>query len=168
MKLSYLLALSALVLFALGCKPKTTAAVEVAVADWTEVKQEITLSDEPVVLDEDTTIYATPPTTAEQQDAINYFRNNNRLKDWDPKKGKQIIVKAVIEKDGSLTRPHVSGYLEIDPATGERKRLESWKEDEFTREALRLIKEAHIKPASNERGEPIRSDWGNVVFFPPK
>lgn len=168
MKTSYLFALVAFLLLSLSCKPKTNASVEVAVADWAEVEQEITLSDEAIVVDEDTTIHAMPPYTAHQKDALNYFRQNNRLKDWDPKKAKQVMVKAVIEKDGSLTRPFIYRYRELDPATNEWTTKENWQEDDFTREALRLIQEADIEAGRDKDGNFVRSEWMNVVFFPPK
>jgi len=168
MKTSYLLAFSAIFLFSLSCKPKNKTSVEVAVADWGLVEQEITLSDEPVALDEDTTIYTLPPTTGVLEDHVNYLRNNNRLKDWDPKKKKEIAVTLISEKDGSLIRPKIVMYRELDPSTNEWKTLDKQTEDDFTREAIRLLTETKIKPASNEQGEIVRSAWTCVVSFPPR
>lgn len=169
MKTSYLFILSAIFLFSsISCKQKSKASTEVAVADWEVVEQEINLpEDEPEVSEEDTTIYKSAVTTAALKDAIPYFRRHNRLKDWDPAKTKEIMVRAVIEKDGSPTRIRVAAYSEMDPSTKEMKRLEHWKEDDFTREAIRLIEAAEIAPASNEQGTALRTDWAIMVCFPP-
>lgn len=167
MKVSYLLLLATLIVLPLSCKSKNKS-VEVEVVDWGVVEQEITLDTEPAIQNEDTTIYKFTATTAHQEDAINYFRQNNRLKDWDPAKAKEILVRAVIEKDGSPTRIQVGMYREMDPVTKEMKRLENWKEDDFTREAIRLIEGADITPASNEQGTVVRAEWVNMIYFPPK
>lgn len=85
---------------------------------------------------------------------LEYFRTNNKYKDWDPGKRTKTLVRAVIEKDGTPTNVRVgrsSGNEELDE------------------EAVRLIKNAPIKPAINKAKQKIRqSNWVILVEFPPK
>lgn len=103
---------------------------------------------------EDTTVYDMPYNTAILEDAAEYFRKNNRFKDWDKNDQKRILVRAVIEKDSTASNVQV---LSRDVENAELKE-----------EAARLIREAKISPALNEKGEKVRSKWTNIVFFPPK
>jgi hypothetical protein len=167
MRILHFFILSAIFLFSVSCRPKNKASAEVAVADLEVVEPEIALPDKPEVSKEDTTIYQAPPTTARLENAVDYFRRNNRLKDWDPSKAKELLLKAVIEKDGSPARIRVMMYKEKDASTKEMKIIKDWKEDDFTHEAVRLIEEAEISPALNEQKNPVRSEWWNVIPFPP-
>lgn len=98
----------------------------------------------------DTVVFYTPYV----EDWQEYYRTNNRFKDWDPAKKATVLVGAVIEKDGTPRNIRVirsSGYDELD------------------KEALRLIKEASIKPALNEAKQAVRcSNFGAPVSFPPQ
>lgn len=106
------------------------------------------------VIIEDTTIYDMPYNTAYLDDAINYFRKNNKYKDWDKNDKKKILVRAIIEKDSTASNIQV---LSRDSANLELKE-----------EAIRLIREAKILPALNENGEVVRSKWVNIIEFPPR
>ena len=101
----------------------------------------------------------TPPyLPAQFVNALEYLRTNNKYKDWDPKNPKIVGIKAIIEKDGSLT--NVAIGIKCD-------------EESLNKEAFRLINDAiangvKIEPAKNARGNPIRMRWGIYVSFPPK
>lgn len=101
---------------------------------------------------EDTTICEGGCTTAHLDDAINYFRANNKYKDWPANDKKEVVVRGIAEKDSTLSRISIKscGNKELDD------------------EAIRLIKEAKLSPAQNDQGEPVRSQYVNVVFFPPR
>jgi len=91
--------------------------------------------------------------TAALKDAINYFRENNKYKDWDSSDRREVIIKAIIEKDGTASNVIVqksSGNGDLD------------------NEAIRLIKDATYLIATNLSGKPIRIDYTNIVYFPPK
>ena len=100
---------------------------------------------------------APPYSTATLLNAKEYFRTNNKYKNWDPKNSKTVLIKAIVEKDGSTT--NVKVMKECD-------------EDILNKEAVRLIRDAkangaHIDPAKNEDGNPVRSKWAIPVYFPP-
>lgn len=105
-------------------------------------------------LAEDTTIHAMPYYTAHLEDAIAYFRANNKYKDWDKNDERRAFVKCIIEKDGTPTQIEIGGE-----GTGK---------PELDEEAIRLIKEGTISPALNEQGKPVRSKFIIAVLFPPK
>ena len=82
-----------------------------------------------------------------------YYRSNNRFKDW---KGKEVvtIVGAVIERDGTLRNLRI---------------IRSCGHDELDREAIRLVEEADITPATNEAKQPVRcTNFAAPVYFPPR
>lgn len=83
-----------------------------------------------------------------------YFRNNNRYKDWNINDKKEVVLEYIVEKDGTASNIKI------------RKSSNNTDLDE---EAIRLIKEAKHLPGTNLQGEYIRC--GNTiitVFFPPK
>jgi len=99
-----------------------------------------------------------PYSTATLVNWKEYFRKNNKYEDWNPKNPQVVLIKAIVEKDGTLT--DVAIVKECD-------------EDKLNKEALRLIRDAkangaQIEPARNSNGEYIRSRWAIPVSFPPK
>jgi TonB family protein len=83
-----------------------------------------------------------------------YFRENNRFKDWDSKDEKRVLVKSVIEKNGKASN------IEIAESSGN---------EELDNEAIRLVQEATFSTGKNLKGQPVRSgDFIVQVFFPPK
>lgn len=102
---------------------------------------------------EDDSIYTYPAQTAKLIDAIQYFRTHNLYKDWNPADKKQVLISAIIEKDGKPTRIKIRRSSDI-------KKLDD--------EALRLIRKAKINPALDENNKPVRSDWYIFVLFPPQ
>ena len=105
------------------------------------------------IVDEDTTIYDMPTTGAVMQNAVNYLRENNKFKDWNKNDIQKVFVRGVVEKDGKLSTIVKVGGTE---------------NEELKKEAFRLLKGATITPATNEKRQPVRSYWTNVVEFPPK
>lgn len=84
-----------------------------------------------------------------------YFRNNNRYKDWDSNDPKQVMVGYVVEKDGTASNIVV---------------LESSGNDDLDKEAVRLIKETeYTVGVLRKNGKKVRAEsMANVVHFPPK
>lgn len=99
----------------------------------------------------DTTVYSglNLDSTAELQDAINYFRNNNKYKDW-KEANTLVVLRGIVEKDGTITGVKIrrSSNVEI-----------------LDKEALRLIKSAKYNPGTI-KGKTVRSDFDIVVRFP--
>lgn len=116
------------------------------------VQQQKEDQSEPVAVEEsvDTLVFNTPYINNWKE----YYRTNNRFKDWHPDKKVMAMVGAVIEKDGTpreLIIVKSSGYDELD------------------REAIRLVKEADIDPAKNKAKQPVRcSNFRAPVYFPPQ
>ena len=95
-----------------------------------------------------------PYTTATLKDWENYFRQNNQYKDWPKDDEKRAMILAVIEADGTATDVKVARSSGID---------------KLDKEAIRLIENAEIEPATNEAGKPIRmKNWIIPVYFPPR
>lgn len=101
----------------------------------------------------DTTVYKDPYYTAELDDAIEYFRKNNRYKDWPKNDPKTVIIKCIAEKDSTATD------IRILRDGGGSKDLDE--------EAKRLIKSAKISPAMYESKKAVRSEFTILVYFPP-
>lgn len=123
---------------------------------WDETKTEVVAQDNPALentADNDTTIFESGVATARLEDAINYFRQNNKYKDWAKDDERSVFVRGVVEKNGKLSH--------IVKIGGDEN-------EELRAEAVRLLKEAYITPAKNDRGQNVRSYWVNVVHFPPK
>lgn len=103
-------------------------------------------------LDNDTTIYEAPATTAILENAIDYFRANNKYKNWDKENKKTLLVKCIAEKDGSTSNVRLlrggSGIIDLD------------------NEAIRLIEQSKLTPARNEDNEIVRSSWVIAIHFP--
>jgi TonB family C-terminal domain len=99
----------------------------------------------------DTTIYDVPYYTAELQDAIDYFRQNNKFKDWDKNNPKKVYLQGVVEINGTINNVRIvraSNVKELDD------------------ESLRLIKSAKYSPGKNDTGEDVRSKFSIIVSFP--
>ena len=95
-----------------------------------------------------------PYTTAILKDWKNYFQQNNQYKDWPKDDEKKTMILAVIEADGTATDVKVARSSGID---------------KLDKEAIRLIENAEIEPATNEEGNPIRmKNWIIPVYFPPR
>lgn len=110
-----------------------------------------TLEEKASVVEEpiDTVLWNTPYI----KDWKEYYRANNRFKDWDPDKKTMALVIGIIEKDGTPRN------LRIGRSSGNEK---------LDQEAIRLIKEAKIEPALNKAKQPVRcSNFGVAVAFPP-
>lgn len=98
----------------------------------------------------DTVVFNTPYI----KDWKEYYRTNNRFKDWDPNNEATTLVGAVIEKDGTPWN------LKILRSSGH---------DELDQEAIRLVREADIDPATNKAKQPVRCyNFAAPVSFPPK
>lgn len=83
-----------------------------------------------------------------------YFRKNNKYKDWDANNPKQVLLEYIVEKNGTASN------VEVKKSSGIKK---------LDDEALRLIKEAKYLPGTNQKGELVRC--GNTVitvYFPTK
>ena len=86
--------------------------------------------------------------------AKEYFRNNNKYKDWDIKNKKEVVLRYVVEKNGKASN------IQVRKSSGN---------DNLDNEAVRLIEEATFLNGTNLEGNPIRC--GNnaiIVFFPPQ
>jgi TonB family protein len=106
--------------------------------------------NQPVAV-QDTTVYDAPAGTPELVDAIAYFRQNNKFKDWDKKNSKTVILRGIVEMDSTITRVTIlrpSNVKELDD------------------EALRLIQSGKYAPGKNEKGEKVRSKITIPVNFP--
>lgn len=103
------------------------------------------------VVIEDTTIYKAPAGTAELQDVISYFRQNNKYKDWDKSNPKKVYLRGIVEKDGTINSVKIIRSSEIK---------------ELDDEALRLIKAAKYSSGKNEKGKDVRSVFSIAVNFP--
>lgn len=84
-----------------------------------------------------------------------YFRNNNRYKDWNSNDPKEVLVGYVVEKDGTASNVVV---------------LESSGNDNLDKEAVRLVKEGeYTVGVLRKNGKKVRAGgMANVVHFPPK
>jgi len=103
-------------------------------------------------------VVAVPAIPAQLLKAVEYFRANNKFKDWDPKNPQKVYFKAIVEKDGTLTDLTI---------------VKKCDEESLNKEAFRLIHDAgangaKIDPGKDANGNPIRSKWMIVVDFPPK
>lgn len=134
---------------AFGCNKSNKAGLSDSISSATEKTDTI-----PTVSQEDTIVHKMPYYTAELEDAINYFRINNKYKDWQVKDSKTIIIQCVVEKDSTS-----SGIKILRNGSGNK---------DLDNEAIRLIKEADILPARDDKGKPIRSIFSIAVHFPPK
>ena len=86
-----------------------------------------------------------------------YFRENNKYKDWDKSKAVKIPVKAIIEKDGTASNLCIPDRFK-DVGT-----------EELRKEAIRLVQYAKMVPATNGERKPVKeSNWLIMVEFPPK
>lgn len=100
----------------------------------------------------DTTICERDCSSANLDNAISYFRENNKYKDWLANDKKDVLVRGIAEKDSTLNRISIKscGNKDLDD------------------EAIRLIKNAKISPALNNQGKPVRSQYVIIVHFPPQ
>lgn len=107
-----------------------------------------------VTQDNDTIIYEVPVVPAALENAVAYFRTNNKYKNWNKDDKKLVILKCIAEKDGSISSVRVlrdgSGNSNLD------------------NEAIRLIKQAKLTPARDAKDVAVRSLWTTVVRFPPE
>ena len=106
----------------------------------------------------DDSVYKIPYATASLLNWREYFRKNNKYKDWNSKNHQRVTIGAIIEKDGSTTDVNI---------------LKKCDENALNKEAVRLIRDAkangaQIEPAKNEDGNPVRSAWVIFVNFPPE
>jgi len=93
--------------------------------------------------------------TPYKEEALEYFRTNNRYKDWDANDRKEVRTKSIVEKNGTTSNVRI---------------LKSSGIDSLDQEAIRLITiMTGIDPARNLNKQPVRSDDFVIsVFFPPK
>ena len=108
-------------------------------------------SHTPITTDSDTMIYEMPAVTAALENALDYFRANNRYKDWDKEDKTRVVIRCIAEKDGSISNLRI---------------VESSGNTDLDNEAIRLIKQAKLNPAKNENNEIIRSDFVIGINFP--
>jgi hypothetical protein len=86
-------------------------------------------------------------------DANEYFRKNNKYADWDMKDKRDVMVGAIVEKDGKASS------IEVKESSGVK---------ELDDEAVRLLENAVLHPGISIKDKPIRfGDFAIVVFFPP-
>lgn len=116
------------------------------------------------------TVWFFPFNTAALLDGANYMRANNKYKDWDPQKGKRVLVKAIAEKDGTTTDVHVVRGWDLEPKTGslKNKKEGTCGVKELDQEAVRLIQTAKLLPGKTEKGEIVRSSFLFMIDFPSK
>jgi hypothetical protein len=83
-----------------------------------------------------------------------YFRANNKYKDWNEEDRRETIIKCIVEKDGT---------------TSDVKIVTTSGVDSLDMEAVRLMEEiTGVIPAINFNNQKIRSaDFIVRVFFPP-
>lgn len=119
-----------------------------------KVKQVTTKSEDSTKMKEEAEDPDIPYYTAALTTWRSYFRTNNKYKDWDSANPQKVMIQADIDKYG---KPHNVRLLR----SSEKKELDE--------EAIRLIQEAPIDPASNKDGDPIEHpNWVIPVYFPPK
>jgi TonB family protein len=83
-----------------------------------------------------------------------YFIENNKYKDWSAQDGKKVLVRCIVEKNGQTTDVTISQSCGVE---------------ELDNEALRLIREAQMVPATNLKGNHVRMrDFVIPVSFPPQ
>ena len=125
---------------------------------------------QPGVASEADTVWSASPYSAELPDAINYFRTHNKYKDWDPKKGKRVLVHGIAEKDGTISGVGISYGWDLDPQSGamKNKGKGTCGLKELDEEALKLIRQAKLSPGMSDQGVPVRSNFVVIVDFPPK
>ena len=125
---------------------------------------------QPGVASEADTVWSASPYSAELPDAINYFRTHNKYKDWDPKKGKRVLVHGIAEKDGTISGVGISYGWDLDPQSGamKNKGKGTCGLKELDEEALRLIRQAKLSPGMSDQGVSVRSNFVVIVDFPPK
>lgn len=107
-----------------------------------------------ITQDNDTIIYEAPMVSAALENAIDYFRTNNKYKNWNKNDEKLVILKCIAEKNGSISNVRIlrdgSGNSDLD------------------NEAIRLIKQAKLTPARDAKDVAVRSLWTIAVHFPPE
>lgn len=146
------------------------ASTQSSVADEQAADRAKEIESDKTVSAEADTVWNQPFNTAALPDAINYFRANNRYKDWDTEKGKRIMVQAISEKDGTATDAQVRYGWDYNPQTGSMKNKKEGTcgVKELDEEALRLIREAKFLPGRSEEGTLVRSKFIIVIDFPSK
>jgi hypothetical protein len=85
-------------------------------------------------------------------DANEYFRKNNRYADWDINDKRDVVIRGICEKDGTLSAIEVrkrSGVKELDD------------------EAVRLMEDVILDPGISIKGKPLRCEFSIGLFFPP-
>ena len=93
-------------------------------------------------------------TTPVLDKAKQYFKENNKYKDWNPQDEKKVLIEYIVEKTGKTTDVTVKQSCGVE---------------ELDNEALRLIREAVMVPGTNLKGKPVRmKDFWIPVFFPPQ
>lgn len=100
----------------------------------------------------DTAIYNSPEVTAELPNAINYFLENNKYKDWNVTDRKVVFLQGIVEIDGTITGIKIIKSSQID---------------DLDKEAIRLINSAKYNPGKN-KNKNVRSKISIPVFFPPQ
>lgn len=121
-------------------------------------KVKVVSEDSTIVMQPMDSVNTPPYSTASLLNWKEYFRKNNKYKNWDAKNHQQVFIKAVVEKDGTIN---------------DVKIIKKCEDELLNKEALRLIRDAktngaQIEPARNENGDSIRSSWIIVVNFPAK
>ncbi|MCD7938526.1 MAG: 6-bladed beta-propeller [Tannerellaceae bacterium] len=113
----------------------------------------VSLTEDDLIHDEDTTIYKIAFYSPYLTEWKTYFPANNRFKDWPKDDEKMVLIYCVAEKSGKATQIIVkrsSGVPELDT------------------EAVRLIAEAPIDPATDKEGNKVRCNFTIGVYFPPR
>lgn len=147
---------------------KEKAADERAAVEVNEsVEAEEAIPVDELMADADS-VWSLPPYTAELLNAIKYFRANNKYKDLDKSQAKQVVIDAVIMKDGSPRDIKVRKYREHDTALNTWGEWQAVPDNEYTREAIRLVQEGKIEAGRDESGNFVNSKWGIIIFFPPQ
>lgn len=152
MKTKTILIVLANILILISCNKKTKQPKEEAL--WNNVASQSQPKEEKDIeysLSDDTTIYQNPFYAPELKDTENYFRNNNKYKNWDRNNKKNIRLYGIVEKDGTFVIEDIKGDT-----------IKS-----LVEEAIRLTKEANIIPAKNEKNEIVRSYFFIGIDFPP-
>ncbi len=110
-------------------------------------------------------IWSMPYHTADIPGWLSYNRKNNKYKDWDKTDGKAVLLKILVEKDGTPSDIRIIGGGNSD-LTNKSKTGCGIKE--LDEEALRLVREAQFTPGTDKEKNPVRSYTAVFVYFPPK
>lgn len=145
----------------------TTNTVETQPAKTTT--QQVEPQQTTAVIAETDSIYDLPHNTAHISNYESYLKQNNKFYNWDISQRKIVAIKAVVEKDGSVSEAHRIWGADYNKEKNQftNKNKTGCGIQELDEEAIRLIREATFIPGKNKDKNPVRSRITAFVFFPP-